>query len=72
MHFENVPGFQFGDEETLEEKLWETLAKKGVLVAPGWFFASTDEVMDAGEGHFRISFSNAEVSSITYLSTLRS
>ncbi|KAI0089178.1 PLP-dependent transferase [Irpex rosettiformis] len=62
LHFENVPGFRQGDEETLEEKLWETLAKKGLLVAPGWFFASTDDVADAGEGHFRISFSNAEYS----------
>lgn len=67
LHFENVPGFQDGDEETLEAKLWETLAKSGLLVAPGWFFASTDEIVDAGEGHFRVSFSNAEVRSASLI-----
>ncbi|KAI0685029.1 pyridoxal phosphate-dependent transferase [Cytidiella melzeri] len=60
LHFESAPGFQPGDEDTIEIKLWEILAKKGVLVGPGWFFAATEDVMDSGEGHFRISFSNAE------------
>jgi aromatic amino acid aminotransferase I / 2-aminoadipate transaminase len=61
MTFDSIPGFKDGDEETLEMELWKTLAEKNVLVGPGWFFAATDDVMDVGQGHFRISFSNADV-----------
>ena len=60
MHFESMPSFKEGDEETLEVKLWEKIAEAGVLMAPGWYFSAQD-MMDAGEGHYRISFSNAEV-----------
>jgi hypothetical protein len=51
--------------ETLEMKLWVALAEESVLFSPGWFFAADreNEGSDArGEGHFRISFSNASVS----------
>ena len=61
MHFDSHPSFKAGDEETLEMQLWKNLAEEGLLLAPGWFFAADDEVSDAGQGHFRISFSNAEV-----------
>ncbi len=62
IHFENYPSFKAGDEATLEMQLWEKLAEAGVLVAPGWYFSAyVGEAPDAGEGHFRISFSNAEV-----------
>ncbi|PSR73704.1 hypothetical protein PHLCEN_2v10623 [Hermanssonia centrifuga] len=61
IHFENYPSFKAGDEATLEMQLWEKLAEAGVLVAPGWYFSAyVGEAPDAGEGHFRISFSNAE------------
>ena len=63
MHFESMPSFKEGDEETLEVKLWENLAEAGVLMAPGWYFAA-HETVDSGEGHYRISFSNAEVRTI--------
>ena len=63
MHFESIPSFKEGDEETLEVQLWEKIAEAGVLMAPGWYFAS-HELAEAGEGHYRISFSNAEVGTI--------
>ncbi|KAJ3558312.1 hypothetical protein NM688_g998 [Phlebia brevispora] len=59
MHFESVPSFKEGDEETLEVQLWERIAEAGVLMAPGWYFSATN-LVDSGEGHYRISFSNAE------------
>ncbi len=44
-------------------QLWIDLAEAGVLFAPGWMFSAKEENTDAfGEGHFRISFSNADVS----------
>ena len=61
MDFEAHPSFKEGEEETLEMQLWTNLAEAGVLVAPGWYFAANDDVNDKGQGHFRISFSNAEV-----------
>ena len=67
MHFDAHPAFKEGDEETLEIQLWTKLAEAGLLVAPGWYFAATDDMSDAGQGHFRVSFSNAEVSSIVRL-----
>lgn len=59
--FESHPTFKEGEEETLEMQLWENIAEAGLLVAPGWYFAAEDEILDHGHGHFRISFSNAEV-----------
>ncbi|KAF7792821.1 hypothetical protein EIP86_003921 [Pleurotus ostreatoroseus] len=58
MSFESMPSFKEGDEETLEMQLWEKIAEAGVLMAPGWYFSATD--IDSGEGHYRISFSQAE------------
>lgn len=55
-----MPSFKEGDEETLEMQLWEKVADAGVLVAPGWYF-SPGELLDSGEGHYRISFSHVEV-----------
>ena len=63
MSFESMPSFKEGDEETLEMQLWEKIAEAGVLMAPGWYFSATD-MLDSGEGHYRISFSQAEVRSI--------
>lgn len=49
--------------ESLEVQLWEKLAEGGVLFAPGWFFAADQEAPPnlPTEGHYRVSFSNAEV-----------
>lgn len=60
--FTNHPSFKEGDEETLEMRLWTELAEAGVLIAPGWMFSATGANLAAREGHFRISFSNADVS----------
>ncbi|KAL4255497.1 Class-I pyridoxal-phosphate-dependent aminotransferase-like protein [Pleurotus pulmonarius] len=62
LHLENHPSFgSVGDGETLEMQLWIDLAEAGVLFAPGWMFSAKEENTDApGEGHFRISFSNAD------------
>lgn len=61
IHFENVRGFKEGDEASLELKLWTKLAEAGVLVGPGYYFATDESPMDAAEGHFRMSFSLATV-----------
>lgn len=64
LHFESLPSFKDGDEETLEMQLWTKLGEAGVLVAPGWYFApNPDALAEKAEGHLRISFSNAEVRS---------
>ncbi|CAL1700165.1 unnamed protein product [Somion occarium] len=60
INFRTHPSFKEGDEEPLETQLFIKLAEGGVLVAPGWFFAATDNVLDSGEGHVRISFSNVD------------
>ncbi|KAG9219324.1 hypothetical protein CCMSSC00406_0001734 [Pleurotus cornucopiae] len=60
LHLDNHPSFD-GDEETLEMQLWVDLAEAGVLFAPGWMFSAKESNTDApGNGHFRMSFSNAE------------
>jgi aromatic amino acid aminotransferase I len=59
LHLENHPLYA-SDSDTLEVKLWDKLAQTGVLFAPGWIFTA-DRVVDRQAGHFRISFSNAEV-----------
>ncbi|KAI0329543.1 PLP-dependent transferase [Cubamyces sp. BRFM 1775] len=59
MHYENVPGFRQGDEDTLEMKLWTKLAEAGVLIGPGRYFNSDEESVSPAECHFRISFSFA-------------
>lgn len=47
---------------------WQVaIAEEGVLFAPGWFFAADQEHDDTdarGEGHFRISFSSAQVRAV--------
>jgi len=62
LHFDDIPSFQFGDEESFEMKLFTKFAEEGVLVAPGWIFAA-DGVSppEPGAGHFRVSFSNADL-----------
>lgn len=69
MHFDSHPSFKEGEEESLEVQLFTQIAEAGVLLAPGWYFAADDDVSDAGKGHFRISFSNAEVSLLSLLCT---
>ncbi|KDQ64466.1 hypothetical protein JAAARDRAFT_201799 [Jaapia argillacea MUCL 33604] len=62
IHFQSYPSY--GDrDETLEMKLWVALAEAGVVLGPGWFFAADieDSPDGARDGHFRISFSNAEL-----------
>ncbi|KAJ8701767.1 hypothetical protein PTI98_000520 [Pleurotus ostreatus] len=60
LHLDNHPSFD-GNGETLEMQLWIDLAEAGVLFAPGWMFSAKEENTDVpGEGHFRISFSNAD------------
>jgi len=65
LHLDQHPSFTPGEEDTLEMKLWVKLAENGVLFGPGWMFAirgtSDDSGDNADPGHFRISFSNAEV-----------
>ena len=61
IHFENVPGFEPGEEETLEMKLWTDIAEANVLIAPGRYFAAEEETVNPASGHFRISFSYASV-----------
>ncbi|KAI0751113.1 PLP-dependent transferase [Daedaleopsis nitida] len=65
MHFENAPGFQPGDEETMEMKLWTAIAEAGVLIGPGRYFSADDEGVNPVEGHFRISFSFASHEDMT-------
>ncbi|TCD67496.1 hypothetical protein EIP91_012301 [Steccherinum ochraceum] len=61
LHFDDIPNFQPGDEESLEMQAWTKLAEAGVLVAPGWFFAADGvNPPEPGAGHFRIAFSNAD------------
>ncbi|KAI0355373.1 PLP-dependent transferase [Trametes cingulata] len=59
MHFENVRGFQPGDEDSLEVKLWEKIAEAGVLTGPGYYFAAEADAVNPAEGHYRVSFSFA-------------
>lgn len=63
LHLDQHPSFTPGEEDTLEMKLWVKLAENGVLFGPGWMFATKGEDSDGNtdSGHFRISFSNAEV-----------
>lgn len=70
MHFDSHPSFKEGDEETLEVQLFTKFAEAGILLAPGWYFASTDDINDAGQGHYRISFSNADVCLDLFYSTI--
>jgi aromatic amino acid aminotransferase I len=69
LHLDQHPSFVPGDEDTLETKLWTKLAENGVLFGPGWMFAANAMVKGSDNndsGHFRISFSNGEVS-VPYL-----
>ncbi|KAI0638513.1 PLP-dependent transferase [Trametes polyzona] len=59
VHFENVRGYQAGDEESLETKLWTKLAESGVLIVPGHYFAAEEDTVVPAEGHYRLSFSFA-------------
>lgn len=67
LHFDGLPSFQPGDEDSYEMKLFANFAEAGVVVAPGWFFAAdTVNPPEPGAGHFRVSFSNADVSNVVY------
>jgi len=59
LHLDQHPSFTPGNEDTLEMKLWTKLAENGVLFGPGWMFSAEPDRSDSG--HFRISYSNAEV-----------
>ncbi|KAH7930638.1 PLP-dependent transferase [Leucogyrophana mollusca] len=70
LHVENHARFSAENQEPLEMELWTRLAEAGVLFCPGWMFAY-DGFVDAPDGtvgssntpggHFRVSFSNAEL-----------
>ncbi|TFY57906.1 hypothetical protein EVJ58_g6740 [Rhodofomes roseus] len=64
VHFDNLPAYRrIGEgDESPEIQLWTKIADAGVLISPGWFFAADVEnpPTDEMEGHFRISFSNAD------------
>ena len=65
VNFENHPRYQLEDEDTLEMQLWEGIAKKGLLISPGSYFMADANLSPADSfmaGHFRMSFSNGEVS----------
>jgi aromatic amino acid aminotransferase I len=63
LHFDRHPKHGVIDSKDLELALWEELAEAGVLFGPGQMFAADATVQEAeDQGHFRISFSNAEVS----------
>lgn len=70
IHLENCPRQLRGDEDELplEVQLWAAIAEAGVLLGPGWIF-STDTVTGgpifSEHGHFRIAFSDAQVSILT-------
>lgn len=62
MHFEHHPLFPSHGSKALETKLWIALAEAGLLFGPGSMFASEGKVqLGSDVGHFRISFSNAEL-----------
>lgn len=78
LHLENHPKFGSIPTNELEKLLWIELAEAGVLFGPGlsifqYIFVLFDsgrsgqmfasEYDEKADGHFRISFSNAEVSS---------
>jgi aromatic amino acid aminotransferase I len=53
-------------QRALETKLWVALAEAGALVGPGWMFSCDPVINDTpGQGHFRISFSNAGIYCVT-------
>ncbi|KZT71526.1 PLP-dependent transferase [Daedalea quercina L-15889] len=68
IHFDNLPAYkrQGEGEESPEIQLWTKIAEAGVLISPGWFFAADVEnpPTDELEGHFRISFSNADFATL--------
>lgn len=69
LHFENIPKPDSDDPETTETKLWTKLAEAGVIASPSWFFAAdlVEPPADPNvEGHFRMSFSNANVCSPSF------
>ena len=67
VNFKDHPSFKEGDDVSLEMKLWTQLAEAGVLIAPGWMFSATGANLEEQEGHFRISFSNADVCLVSFI-----
>ena len=47
----------------MEIKLWTAIAEAGVLIGPGRYFAADEDGVSPAEGHFRVAFSFASVSS---------
>jgi hypothetical protein len=66
-HFDSHPALSRQDSESLESQLFTRLAEAGVLLCPGWFFPVGEKNITGSksEGHYRISFSNAEASCFT-------
>ena len=63
LHFNEHPEVSTLGMKELEMKLWTALAEEGILFGPGNMFSSANLTDDyEGPGHFRISFSNADVS----------
>ncbi|RXW25294.1 hypothetical protein EST38_g585 [Candolleomyces aberdarensis] len=61
LHLDRHPKHRMMNSNDLELALWKELAEAGVLFGPGQLFAADATVQEAdNEGHFRISFSNAE------------
>ena len=67
VHFDSLPAVPEPEDpeapRTHEMRLWIRMAEAGVLVAPGFFFASSPEMAESNEGHYRIAFSMGPVSS---------
>ena len=66
MHIEELKGLDASSDpqlDTPEKRLWDKFARAGVLLAPGFFFATdgNDERIKT-EANFRMSFSNVDVS----------
>ncbi|RXW11690.1 hypothetical protein EST38_g14165 [Candolleomyces aberdarensis] len=61
LHLDRHPKHGMMNYNDLELALWKELAEAGVLFGPGHMFAADATVQEPeDEGHFRISFSNAE------------
>jgi len=63
-HFESHPNVTEVEEKSLEQRLWIELAEAGVLFGPGEIFAADPSQRGVENGHFRISFSDAEYSNL--------
>ncbi|KAH8824728.1 pyridoxal phosphate-dependent transferase [Flagelloscypha sp. PMI_526] len=61
VHFEDHPSFASRGYKYLEEKLFIALGDNKLLIGPGFYFAAKEATDDTpGDGHFRISYSDAD------------